>query len=221
MSDDTEGAPQSDDETQAGFTQAAYAGPVAWSDATHSQPVVDYSEPRWRGLLSKVVLACAAAVAIGAVAVWLWMPDKQQAPAPPPASQVPPPSASQVAPTPVAPPMTPQAAPPPAPAAPQTPAVTATDLSTAFTVRGRTGIAFEACYFIPDDNGYPVSDPESPNALGLVGLSQQWADITSKLNRLGINIEANTAGVVTGITFRDDQSRRAWANWWAVAKCSI
>ena len=36
--------------------------------------------------------------------------------------------------------------------------------------RGRTGHAFEACYFIPDNDGYPVSDPERPYALGLVGL---------------------------------------------------
>ena len=87
--------------------------------------------------------------------------------------------------------------------------------------RGRTGHAFEACYFIPDNDGYPVSDPERPYALGLVGLSPQWADITGKLHRLGISIETNTAGVVSGITFADDQSKRAWDNWWAVAKCSI
>ena len=86
---------------------------------------------------------------------------------------------------------------------------------------GRTGHAFEACYFIPANDGYPVSDPERPYALGLVGLSPQWADITGKLHRLGISIETNTAGVVSGITFADDQSKRAWDNWWAVAKCSI
>ena len=51
MSDDTERSPQSDDETEAGFTETAYAGPEAWSDSTSSQPVVDYVEPRWRGLL--------------------------------------------------------------------------------------------------------------------------------------------------------------------------
>ena len=72
-----------------------------------------------------------------------------------------------------------------------------------------------------DNDGYPVSDPERPYALGLVGLSPQWADITGKLHRLGISIETNTAGVVSGITFADDQSKRAWDNWWAVAKCSI
>jgi len=39
MSDDTELSPQGDDETEAaGLTQAAYAGPVAWSDVTSSQP---------------------------------------------------------------------------------------------------------------------------------------------------------------------------------------
>ena len=78
--------------------------------------------------------------------------------------------------------------------------------------RGRPGHAFEACYFISDNDGYPVSDPERPYALGLVGLSPQWADITGKLHRLGISIETNTAGVVSGITFADDQSKRAWDN---------
>ena len=46
-------SPQSDDETEVGLTQAADAGPVAWSDVTSSEPVVDYAEPRWRGLLPK------------------------------------------------------------------------------------------------------------------------------------------------------------------------
>ena len=89
-------------------------------------------------------------------------------------------------------------------------------------MRGRTGHVFVACYFIfiPDNDGYPSVTP-SGHRLGLVGLSPQWADITGKLHRLGISIETNTAGVVSGITFADDQSKRAWDNWWAVAKCSI
>lgn len=221
MSDDTR-SPQPDDETQAGLTQAAHAEALAWSDATSSQPVIDYyAEPRWRGLLPKL-LAPAVAAGIGGIAVWLWMSSHHQAPAPPQASQAAPSSASQVAPPSVVPPP-PQAVPPTPPAAPppQTPAVSATDISTALTSRGRTGNAFEACYFIPDENGYPNRDPEQPYALGLVGWTQQWADITAKLNRLGVNIETDAAGVVSGIAFADEQSRRAWANWWAVAKCSI
>ena len=79
------------------------------------------------------------------------------------------------------------------------------------------GPRFRSLLLHPDNDGYPVSDPERPYALGLVGLSPQWADITGKLHRLGISIETNTAGVVSGITFADDQSKRAWDNWWAVA----
>jgi hypothetical protein len=119
MSDDTELSPQSDDETEAVLTEAAYAGPVAWSDSTSSQPVVDYVEPRWRGLLPKL-LAPAAAVAIGAIgaiAVMLWMPDRHQAPAPKTTtpSAAPPPTTPQAAPRPTTSPAAP--APPPAPQA--------------------------------------------------------------------------------------------------------
>jgi hypothetical protein len=189
MTDDT------DDETEAGpandeteiVTQSAGVAPLAWSDATGSQPVVDYAEPRWRSILPKV-LAPAAAVAVGAVVAVMLVHDHHQAPPAPTTHSAPPPSQA-------APQNPPQAAPPvvlPTTTVPQTPAVSATEVSTAFTVRGRTGNAFEACYFIPDNDGYPVSDPEQPGALGLVGLSPQWADITGKLHRLGINIQTNT-----------------------------
>jgi serine/threonine protein kinase, bacterial len=83
MSEDTP-APQPDDVTAADLTQAAYAEPLAWSEATSSQPVIEFVEPRWRGILPKL-LAPAGAVAIGGIAVWLWMSGDDH-PAPPPPS---------------------------------------------------------------------------------------------------------------------------------------
>lgn len=218
MSDDTEStelSPVSDSDTEV-VPPTAGAGPLAWSSPeTSSQPVADYQEePRWRGPLLKV-LAPAAAVSIGAVAVILLTPDHHQA-APPPQS------VPQVAPAPPPPSIAP---PPVAPgvtlAAPATPAVTATDVSTAFTARGRAAGPFEACYFLRDENGYPPSDPERPNSLGLVGWHQQWTSITNKLAALGINIETTREGVVSSVTFANTEAKRAWDNWWAVAKCTV
>jgi hypothetical protein len=51
--------------------------------------------------------------------------------------------------------------------------------------RGRTGHAFEACYFIPDNDGYPVSDPERPYALGLVGGGEVLDSATLMSNWVG------------------------------------
>jgi hypothetical protein len=79
------------DETEAIFVNDAETQQEwrAWSNPeTGSQPVVDYgAEPRWRGLLPKV-LASAAAVAIGAIAAVMLMPDHHQPPSP---KAVPPP----------------------------------------------------------------------------------------------------------------------------------
>lgn len=211
MSDDkesTELSPVSDSDTE---VVPPTAEPLAWSSPeTSSRPIAEYQdEPRWRGLLLKV-LAPATAVAIGAAAVILFTPDHHQAaPAPqsiPQAAPAPPP---------------PSVAPAPTMAAPATPAVTATDVSAAFTVRGRAAGPFEACVFLRDENGYPPSDPERPNSLGLIGWHQQWTSITNKLATLGVNIETNTEGVVSNVTFANTAAKRAWDNWWAVAKCTV
>lgn len=217
MSDDresTELSPISDSDTEV-VPPAAGAEPLAWSSPeTGSQPVAEYQEePRWRGLLPKI-MAPAAAVAIGAVAVILLTPNHHQAA---PAPQ----SVPKVAPAPLPTIARPTVAPTLTVAAPATPAVTATDVSTALTARGRAAGPFEACYFLRDENGYPPSDPERPNSLGLVGWHQQWTSITNKLAALGINIKTTTEGVVSSVTFANTEAKRAWDNWWAVAKYTV
>ncbi|GBE66210.1 hypothetical protein MFM001_26720 [Mycobacterium sp. MFM001] len=103
-------------ETEASPTQAADAEPLAWSDETSSQPVVDYVEPpRSRGVLLKA-LGPAAAVVIGAIAVVMLTPNHHQASPP---EQVQPPT-SRAAPSPA------RQAPPPAPVAPSTPSPSTT-----------------------------------------------------------------------------------------------
>ena len=58
-----------------------------------------------------------------------------------------------------------------------------------------------------------MGTPEDPK-LQLLGTGAQWEEIKAHLHALNIDIQYNTAGVITAVTTTTEKAKEAWEKWW-------